>query len=164
MNSNELRMRMNKEIEQFKELLKASDANKISLEFYTKKKRSWPLNFQFENIPWEIWTIKIDLMQLSNENGIALFFTILNLMSAIDSIFDFIIIKERQVLREKLSDLLGEKVRQIIEIMDKPDYTPKMQNYNELDTIYEPDFKDIQPYLYRVRPTGPSTICFHPST
>jgi autophagy-related protein 101 len=42
---------------------------KISLEFFTRKKRSWPLNFQFENIPWEIWTVKIDLMQLSNENG-----------------------------------------------------------------------------------------------
>jgi hypothetical protein len=34
--------------------------------------------------------------------------------------------------------------------MDKPDYTPKMPNYSELDTIYEPDFKDIQPYLFRL--------------
>jgi autophagy-related protein 101 len=70
LNSNELRVRLSKEIEQFKDLLKKSEVNKISLEFYTKKKRSWPLNFQFENIPWEIWTIKIELMQLSNENGI----------------------------------------------------------------------------------------------
>ena len=62
----------------------------------------------------------------------------------------FFHVLERQVLREKLSDLLGEKVRQIVEIMDKPDYTPKMQNYNELDTIYEADYKDIQPYLFRV--------------
>lgn len=58
---------------------------------------------------------------------------------------------ERQVLREKLSDLLGEKVRQVIEIMDKPDYTPKLQNQNQLDTIFETEFKDIQPYLFRVR-------------
>ena len=43
---------------------------KISLEFFTRKRKNWPLNFQSENIPWEIWTIKIDLMQLSNENGI----------------------------------------------------------------------------------------------
>jgi hypothetical protein len=57
---------------------------------------------------------------------------------------------ERQVLREKLSDLLGEKIRQIVEIMDKPDYTPKMQNYSELDTIYEAEFKDVQPFLFRV--------------
>ncbi len=53
-------------------------------------------------------------------------------------------------MREKLSDLLGEKVRQIIDIMDKPDYTPKLQNQSQLDTIYEADFKDIQPYLFRV--------------
>lgn len=59
--------------------------------------------------------------------------------------------KERQVLREKLSDLLGEKVRQIIEIMDKPDYTPKVQNQSQLDTIYESEFRDIQPYLFRVK-------------
>ena len=58
--------------------------------------------------------------------------------------------QERQVLREKLSDLLGEKVRQIIEIMDKPDYTPKLQNQSQLDTIFETEFKDIQPYLFRV--------------
>lgn len=57
---------------------------------------------------------------------------------------------ERQVLREKLSDLLGEKIRQIIEIMDKPDYTPKLQNQSQLDTIFETEFKDIQPYLFRV--------------
>lgn len=55
------------------------------------------------------------------------------------------------MLREKLSDLLGEKVRQIIEIMDKPDYTPKLQNQGQLDTIFETEFKDIQPYLFRVQ-------------
>jgi autophagy-related protein 101 len=49
-----------------------------------------------------------------------------------------------------LSDLLGEKVRQIVEIMDKPDYTPKLQNQSQLDTIYEAEFKDLQPYLFRV--------------
>lgn len=68
-NSNELAQRMNQEIQAFSEGLKQAECNKISLEFYTRKKRSWPLNFQSENIPWEIWTIKIELMQLSNENG-----------------------------------------------------------------------------------------------
>jgi autophagy-related protein 101 len=125
LNSTELNERVNQEIAVFSEGIKNSECNKISLEFFTRKKRSWPLNFQFENIPWEIWTIKIDLMELSNEN-------------------------ERQVLREKLSDLLGEKIRQIIEIMDKPDYTPKLQNQSQLDTIFETEFKDIQPYLFRV--------------
>lgn len=72
LNSDDLSTRINKEIQGFKESLKLGECNRISLEFYTKKKRSWPLNFQFENIPWEIWTVKIELMQLSNENGILL--------------------------------------------------------------------------------------------
>ncbi len=62
----------------------------------------------------------------------------------------FLVIQERQVLREKLSDLLSEKIRQIMEIMDKPDYTPKLQNQSQIDTIYDTEFKDIQPYLFRV--------------
>ena len=43
--------------------------------------------------------------------------------------------------------------------MDKPDYTPKLQNQSQLDTIYESDFKDIQPYLFRVREER--LICFN---
>ena len=70
LNSTELCQRINQEIVAFSEALKTTDCNKISLEFFTRKKRNWPLNFQFENIPWEIWTVKIDLMQLSNENGL----------------------------------------------------------------------------------------------
>jgi autophagy-related protein 101 len=69
LNSSELLNRVNQEIEIFVEGIKNAECNKISLEFFTRKKRSWPLNFQFENIPWEIWTIKFDVMELSNENG-----------------------------------------------------------------------------------------------
>jgi autophagy-related protein 101 len=68
-NSSDLTQRLNQEIAAFTEALKSSECNKISLEFFTRKKRSWPLNFHSENIPWEIWTIKIELMKLSNENG-----------------------------------------------------------------------------------------------
>lgn len=91
LNSGELNDRVNQEIETFVEGIKNAECNKvlsrslviklkkaffsyvngfkISMEFFTRKKRSWPLNFQFENIPWEIWTIKFDVMELSNENG-----------------------------------------------------------------------------------------------
>ena len=48
--------------------------------------------FKAEEIPWEIWTIKIEQMQLASEN-------------------------ERQFMREKLSDTLAEKIFQITEIM-----------------------------------------------
>lgn len=75
-NSSDLTQRLNQEIAAFTEALKSSECNKISLEFFTRKKRSWPLNFHSENIPWEIWTIKIELMKLSNENGKKLNFVI----------------------------------------------------------------------------------------
>ena len=42
-------------------------AVQITLEFYQKKKSRWM--FKPEEIPWEIWTIKIEQMQLSSENG-----------------------------------------------------------------------------------------------
>ena len=70
LSSSDLLVKIKRDIDAFKESLKQNESNKISLEFFTKKKRNWPLNFQSENIPWEIWTIKIELMQLSNENGI----------------------------------------------------------------------------------------------
>ena len=63
---------------------------KITLEFYQKKKSRWV--FKPEEIPWEIWTIKIEQMPLSSEN-------------------------ERQFMREKLSDTLTERIFQITEIM-----------------------------------------------
>ena len=34
--------------------------------------------------------------------------------------------------------------------MDKPDFTPKMPNYSEVETIYDTEYKDVQPYLFRV--------------
>lgn len=44
---------------------------KITLEFYQKKKSRWM--FKPEEIPWEIWTIKIEQMQLLSENGIHIY-------------------------------------------------------------------------------------------
>ena len=54
------------------------------------------------------------------------------------------------MLREKLSELLGEKIREIVELMDKQDYTPKLTNYSELSNIYATEYNDVQPFLFRV--------------
>jgi hypothetical protein len=40
---------------------------KICLEFYQKKRARWP--FPAECIPWEVWTVKLDLLTLNNESG-----------------------------------------------------------------------------------------------
>ncbi len=66
--------------------------------------------FKPEEIPWEIWTIKIEQMQLSTENGIL--FKTLN-----QFLFTLNFSLERQFMREKLSDTLTERIFQITEIM-----------------------------------------------
>lgn len=39
----------------------------ITLEFYEKKRRNWPLGE--EPIPWELWILKIFVVRLNNESG-----------------------------------------------------------------------------------------------
>lgn len=46
----------------------------ISLEFHQKKRARWP--FPAECIPWEVWTIKLDVITLANEHGNLIFFII----------------------------------------------------------------------------------------
>ncbi len=54
----------------------------ISLEFYQKKKSRWP--FSDECIPWEVWSIKVNVVNLANE-------------------------QERQICREKVGEKLARK-------------------------------------------------------
>jgi len=99
-------------------------SGQISLEFYQKKRTRWP--FSTECIPWEVWTLKLNVVRLNNE-------------------------QERQICREKLGDLLGEKIWAICECMNRHgEYIPKMPNEEDLDLIFDTSFPDIQPYLYRI--------------
>jgi hypothetical protein len=65
-------------------------AGQVSLEFYQKKRR-WP--FAPENIPWEVWTIRTDLVHFANEH-------------------------ERQHWQEKVGEMLADKVMYIAEVMN----------------------------------------------
>lgn len=61
---------MKKEISEFSEALRGNDgpgSGQISLEFFQKKKNRWP--FQPECIPWEVWTVRLELIKLNNEHG-----------------------------------------------------------------------------------------------
>ena len=60
-------------------------AGQVSLEFYQKKKR-W---IGQEDIPWEVWTVRCELVHLVNE-------------------------QERLRLQEKVGEMLSDKVRQLI--------------------------------------------------
>ena len=59
-------------------------------------------------------------------------------------------IVERQLYREKVGELLAEKILYIAESMNRPSYVPKMPNQPELDLIFDTSFVDIQPYLFKV--------------
>lgn len=109
----------------FSEKLRSNEScgsGQISLEFFQKRKSRWL--FQQECIPWEVWTVHLDLVKYENED-------------------------ERQMSRENVSDLLTEKVIYITELMNRSDYVPKTPSQSELDLIFDTSYPDVQPYLFK---------------
>jgi autophagy-related protein 101 len=50
-----------------------------------------------------------------------------------------------------LSELLAEGVLNIAESLSRGDlYVPHLVNYEELDLIFETEFPDVQPFLFRI--------------
>ena len=112
-------------VSEFKESLRGPEglrSGQISLEFYQKKKARWP--FGMENIPWEIWTVKLNVVTLANEH-------------------------ERQICREKVGEAIAEKIICIAGVMNRPEYVPKMPNLSEIANIFDVSFNDVQPYLHK---------------
>lgn len=119
---------LRKEISMFSEQLRSNDScgsGQISLEFFQRKRNRWPL-FSTESIPWEVWTIRLELINLYNED-------------------------ERQIYRERVSDMLTDKILYITEVMNRHDYVPKMPSHSELDSIFDTNYADIQPYLFKCK-------------
>lgn len=118
-----------KEISNFSEQLRSNEssgAGQISLEFFQKKKNRWPFQPWAESIPWEVWTVRLDLINLSNE-------------------------EERQIYREQVGDMLTDKILYITDVMNRHDYVPKMPNQTELDLIFDTTYPDVQPYLFKFK-------------
>ncbi|XP_014460319.2 autophagy-related protein 101 isoform X1 [Alligator mississippiensis] len=124
--SEELDRALRKAVGEFKDALRNSGGDgmgQISLEFYQKKKSRWP--FSDECIPWEVWTIRVNVVSLANE-------------------------QERQICREKVGEKLCEKVINIVEVMNRHEYLPKMPTQSEVDNVFDTGLKDVQPYLYKI--------------
>ncbi|XP_044730790.1 autophagy-related protein 101 [Chrysoperla carnea] len=126
---------LKREISGFSELLRGNEGSgtgQISLEFFQKKRNRWP--FQPECIPWEVWTVRLELINLNSED-------------------------ERQVCREKVGEMLTDKILYITEIMNRHDYVPKMPNQSELELIFDTSYADVQPYLFKFNysTAGPSS-------
>ncbi|KAJ3645670.1 hypothetical protein Zmor_023311 [Zophobas morio] len=127
---------LKREISSFSEQLRGNDSSgmgQITLEFFQRKPRTRWL-FQSECIPWEVWTVRVDLLTFANEG-------------------------ERQAYREKVGELLADKIFSIAEIMNRHDYLPKMPSQSELDLIFDTSYPDVQPYLFKVNYSisGPSS-------
>lgn len=132
--SSHLDRTIKKEISGFSEMLRSNEGTgmgQISLEFFQKKPR---MLFPTECIPWEVWTIRLELITLNNEH-------------------------ERRNYKEKVGEILTDKILYITEVMNKHDYLPKMPNQSELDYIFDSSYEDIQPYLFKLHysVSGPST-------
>ncbi|XP_022916614.1 autophagy-related protein 101 [Onthophagus taurus] len=116
-----------KEISGFSESLRCMEGGtgmgQISLEFFQKKPNRWL--FPQECIPWEVWTLRLELISLNSED-------------------------ERQICREKVGEHLTDKILYITEVMNRHDYVPKMPNQSELDLIFDTTYSDVQPYLFKL--------------
>ncbi|KAJ8915999.1 hypothetical protein NQ315_016677 [Exocentrus adspersus] len=120
-----------KEISCFSEQLRGNEGTgigQISLEFFSKETKSMQ-----ECTPWEVWTVRLELITLNNEG-------------------------ERQVCQEKVGELLTDKILYITEVMNRHDYLPKMPSQSELDLIFDTSYPEVQPYLFKVNYSisGPS--------
>lgn len=132
--SEELNSLLSKDVIAFSELLRSGDGprqGQISLEFYQKKRTHWLL--PTESIPWEVWTIKVDVVTLPNEH-------------------------ERQKYRESVGDVLAEKVMAVAAAINRHEYVPKMPSQSDLDLVFDTSYEDIQPYHFKVayQTSGPS--------
>jgi len=131
--SDELDKQVKREVRTFRDelrMMEGSSGGQISLEFYQKKRAHWP--FPAECIPWEMWIIKINIVTLPNEH-------------------------ERQVYREKVGEMLAEKMLYIVEAMSRHEFVPKIPNQSELDLVFDVTLPDVQPYLYKISYTTDMT-------
>ena len=72
-----------------------------------------------------MWTVRLEIISLASET-------------------------ERLCWREKLGEALCEKTLYICEMMNKEEFVPKMPNQSDLDLVFDTNFHDVQPHLFKV--------------
>lgn len=130
--SDELNRDLSKDVSGFSNALRNAEADgsggaregQIQLEFYQRKKKSrWTL-FE-ENIPWEVWMLKVNIVKLPNE-------------------------AERQKQRCAASEELADAMFTVATSMNRNEYVPRTNRAEDLDLIFNTRYTDIQPYLFKV--------------
>lgn len=128
--SETLNRNVKESIIEFSNELRCSDgvtlpSGQISLEFFEKKKR--PV-FQFYPgiIPWEMWSINIELIKNNNE---------------LDHIR----------FREELNEILSDKLLLVTNILNTHRYIPEMPKEEDLDCVFDTSYPDVNPYHFKIK-------------
>ncbi|XP_075218184.1 autophagy-related protein 101-like [Lycorma delicatula] len=127
--SETLNNRLKDTIMQFSNELRSLDgltlqSGRISLEFFQKKRRPvW--QFYPGSIPWEMWTINVELIKHSSE-------------------------LQHIKFREEISELLTEKIVLVTEILNSPRYVPDMPKKEDLGSVFDTSFPDMTAYNFKV--------------
>ena len=115
-------------IERFRDQLQENSKNgvavgTITLEFYQKRQGKWP--FAEDCVPWEIWNLEITERVLNSEH-------------------------EKNLIKEKTSLKLVDKLMSIVEAVGKHEFVPKQPEMTKLALVYDTTFPDVQPYLFKM--------------
>ncbi|KAA0202724.1 autophagy-related protein 101 [Hyalella azteca] len=97
-------------------------SGKVALEFYEKKQKRWPLGGE-NSVAWEVWNVQLGVTQPSSE---------------------------RWSFREALCSKVRECIWDILQAVHRHDYVPPNPTHLELGNVYETEYSDVQPYLFKV--------------
>ncbi|KAE9414812.1 hypothetical protein Angca_004546 [Angiostrongylus cantonensis] len=105
----------------------------ISLEFFQRRPRPWPL--PVESVAWERWILFLDIFKASSYDDLAR-------------------------MRVSVAESVGEIVLQLCSCINRQQYLPKMPTRTELSNVFDPSLPDCQPYLFKVCrvPIRPETV------
>ena len=64
------------------------------------------------------------------------------------------------MFREKVVDVLTEKLRHVVQAMNRQQYLPHTPPQAELDLVFDTSYPDVQPYLFKVSTGYTQPHCF----
>lgn len=93
-----------------------------------------------DQVPWEIWELNLEIVRTLRAGKILSFFKVIHRS----------FLEDFQRMREFVGEKLADKILYMCNIINKPQYLPKMPTRTELPYVFEDKFSDCQPYLYRI--------------
>ncbi|CAJ0595911.1 unnamed protein product [Cylicocyclus nassatus] len=95
----------------------------ISLEFFQRRPRPWPLTT--ESVAWERWILLLDIFKANSYD-------------------------DHARMRVSVAESVGEIVLQVCSSINRQQYLPKMPTRTELSNVFDSNLPDCQPYLFKV--------------